>query len=64
MLLFLLAWHVLALLALAVLPAFQTSLEAFAVFLQTVGLLAVAALEMLVGFYLLPEGVGITIHQH
>ena len=55
--------HVLALLALAVLPAFETRLIALAVFLETVWFFAVAALDVLVILNFLSKGIGIPVHE-
>jgi hypothetical protein len=54
---------VLAFLAFAVFTAFQTCLVAFTVFLKAVGLLAVAALDVLIIFDFLAKGIWIPVHK-
>ena len=55
--------NILAFFALAIFAASEAGLIALTVLLQTVGLLAITALEMLIRLYFLPKRIGVTIHQ-
>lgn len=55
--------NILAFLALAIFTAPEACLIALTVLLQTVGLLAIAALEMLIRLDLLSKWIRVTIHQ-